>query len=78
MGSTTLVNGYHSALVRNNDVSKKWMVQKFGGTSIGKFADRIAEDTVRYSHTLWLPQKQIHRANYRYVPDPISEAIVSP
>ena len=48
MGSTTLVNGYHKSLVRNDDSSRKWVVQKFGGTSVGKFADKIAEDIVRY------------------------------
>ena len=47
MGSTTLVNGYHEGLVRNDDSSRKWVVQKFGGTSVGKFADKIAEDIVR-------------------------------
>jgi hypothetical protein len=25
-----------------------WIVQKFGGTSVGKFPDKIAEDIVRY------------------------------
>jgi hypothetical protein len=25
-----------------------WVVQKFGGTSVGKFPDKIAEDIVRY------------------------------
>lgn len=24
-----------------------WIIQKFGGTSVGKFADKIAEDVVR-------------------------------
>jgi hypothetical protein len=28
------------------DPSAKWLVQKFGGTSVGKFAVRIAEDIV--------------------------------
>lgn len=48
MGSNPLVNGYHAGLVRNDDNSRQWVVQKYGGTSIGKFADRIAEDIVRY------------------------------
>jgi hypothetical protein len=30
------------------DPSAKWLVQKFGGTSIGKFAVRIAEDIVSF------------------------------
>jgi aspartate kinase len=25
-----------------------WVVQKFGGTSVGKFPDKIADDIVRY------------------------------
>ena len=48
MGSNTLVNGYHEGLVRNDDSSRKWVVQKFGGTSVGKFADKIVEGIVRY------------------------------
>ncbi|MCJ1310196.1 Aspartokinase [Agyrium rufum] len=32
-----------------NDPTKKWVVQKFGGTSVGKFAAAIAEDIVRPS-----------------------------
>ena len=30
-----------------NDASQKWTVQKFGGTSVGKFANKIAEDIVK-------------------------------
>ena len=52
MGSNTLVNGYHGGRVRNDDNSKNWVVQKFGGTSVGKFADKIAEDIVRYVQKL--------------------------
>ena len=52
MGSNTLVNGYHEDLARNSDSSRKWVVQKFGGTSVGKFADKITEDIVRY---VWIP-----------------------
>jgi aspartate kinase len=29
-----------------------WVVQKFGGTSVGKFPDKIAEDIVRYGSLL--------------------------
>ena len=25
-----------------------WVIQKFGGTSIGKFPDKIADDIIRY------------------------------
>lgn len=31
-----------------NDPSATWIVQKYGGTSIGKFAARISEDIVPY------------------------------
>ncbi|MCJ1402411.1 Aspartokinase [Xylographa trunciseda] len=55
MGLDSLTNGYHDhgpsqepSLLRN-DHSKPWVVQKFGGTSIGKFADKISEDIVRPS-----------------------------
>ena len=53
MGLDSLTNGYHDhgasqepSLLRNNQ-SKPWVIQKFGGTSIGKFANKIAEDIVR-------------------------------
>lgn len=32
------------------DPSAKWLVQKYGGTSVGKFATKIAEDIVPYVH----------------------------
>lgn len=50
MGSNVLVNGYHndpSLQQYRNNKSNPWIVQKFGGTSVGKFANRIAEDIVR-------------------------------
>jgi hypothetical protein len=31
-----------------NDSKARWIVQKFGGTSVGKFAGNIAEDIVRW------------------------------
>lgn len=31
-----------------NDCKAGWVVQKFGGTSVGKFAGNIAEDIVRW------------------------------
>lgn len=31
-----------------NPESRGWIVQKFGGTSVGKFPDMIAEGIVRY------------------------------
>ena len=34
--------------VLQNPSSRGWVVQKFGGTSVGKFPDKIAEDIVRY------------------------------
>ncbi|KAI0011088.1 aspartate kinase [Xylariaceae sp. FL0662B] len=35
--------------VYRNDSNQGWIVQKFGGTSVGKFPDTIAEDIVRAS-----------------------------
>ena len=32
---------------RGNNSNAGWVVQKFGGTSVGKFAVNIAEDIVR-------------------------------
>ncbi|KAI1092463.1 aspartate kinase [Rostrohypoxylon terebratum] len=37
------------AILRGNTSSEGWVVQKFGGTSVGKFPDSIAEDIVRAS-----------------------------
>ena len=34
--------------LKGNDSEGGWVVQKFGGTSVGKFAREIAEDIVRY------------------------------
>ena len=52
-----LTNGFHSpegssALKHHlagpsKHDAQRWIVQKFGGTSVGKFADKIAEDIVR-------------------------------
>ena len=39
------VNGDGENVERS--VQKEWIVQKFGGTSVGKFAVKIAEDIVR-------------------------------
>ncbi|TPX15169.1 uncharacterized protein E0L32_004727 [Thyridium curvatum] len=33
--------------VLSNNGSRGWVVQKFGGTSVGKFPDKIAEDIIR-------------------------------
>ncbi|KAK3949324.1 Aspartate/glutamate/uridylate kinase [Pseudoneurospora amorphoporcata] len=35
------------SLLLQNDSPNGWIVQKFGGTSVGKFPDRIAEDIIR-------------------------------
>jgi aspartate kinase len=35
------------ALLKNHG-DRGWVVQKFGGTSVGKFPDKIAEDIVKY------------------------------
>ena len=53
MGSEALSNG-HRPLSRNgngllrNESKGGWVVQKYGGTSVGKFASNIAEDIIRY------------------------------
>ena len=39
-----LVNG--ASPQSNSDPNIGWIVQKFGGTSVGKFAEKIAEDVV--------------------------------
>ena len=55
MGSNALMNGLHKADQHlsgepgRNDRRGRWIVQKFGGTSVGKFADKIAEDIVKYA-----------------------------
>ena len=38
-----------------NDSEGGWVVQKFGGTSVGKFAVNIAEDIVRFVLLLLCP-----------------------
>ncbi|KAI9818512.1 MAG: Aspartokinase [Pycnora praestabilis] len=55
MGSATLTNGHDgtngvSSLSKMRNANELgWVVQKFGGTSVGKFALDIAEDIVRVS-----------------------------
>ncbi|KAL0631786.1 Aspartokinase [Maublancomyces gigas] len=46
---SSAINGTngHIAALRANDTKRGWIIQKFGGTSVGKFADKIAEDVVR-------------------------------
>jgi aspartate kinase len=53
MSTDHKVNGHikaqhvrHNALIKNASPGP-WIVQKFGGTSVGKFAVNIAEDIVR-------------------------------
>jgi aspartate kinase len=45
-GRAALIQAPHATL-RKNSSPGGWVVQKFGGTSIGKFAVNIAEDIVR-------------------------------
>ena len=52
MSVTGTANGHRepSAVVSNaypHGTSRAWVVQKFGGTSVGKFALNIAENIVR-------------------------------
>jgi hypothetical protein len=48
-----LTNGFHNLGVSQeptllrNDHGKKWVVQKFGGISLGRFAENIVEGIVR-------------------------------
>ena len=43
-----MVNGYHKASeMLDSDPSRAWIVQKFGGTSVGKFAEDIVEQVVK-------------------------------
>ncbi|KAI4124888.1 MAG: hypothetical protein LQ347_005563 [Umbilicaria vellea] len=54
MGSNALINSLHVADQQASGASERngqgrWIVQKFGGTSVGKFADKIAEDIVKAS-----------------------------
>jgi hypothetical protein len=37
---------------QRNTGSGGWIVQKFGGTSVGKFAVNIAEDIIKYERAL--------------------------
>jgi hypothetical protein len=52
------VNGLHhppapaEEQLKNNDSPNGWIVQKFGGTSVGKLPVNIAEDIVRYAPNL--------------------------
>jgi hypothetical protein len=52
----TLANGRQAVngagLQTNSNQSIGWVVQKFGGTSIGKFVEKIAEDVVGYRISL--------------------------
>lgn len=53
MSAEVVVNGHKNALaetspLRKNDSPNGWVVQKFGGTSVGKLPVNIAEDIVRY------------------------------
>ncbi|CAG8971924.1 hypothetical protein HYALB_00003259 [Hymenoscyphus albidus] len=55
MTTSVVTNGHHDASSitpprpRKNNSSLGWVVQKFGGTSVGKFAVNIAEDIIRAS-----------------------------
>jgi aspartate kinase len=43
-GTSTPPNLHQNSI----DPDAPWLVQKFGGTSVGKFAVKIAEDAVAY------------------------------
>lgn len=42
------------------DPEAKWLIQKYGGTSVGKFASQIAENIVPYAHFSLLSSNQPH------------------
>ena len=42
----SLVDGTASVSLQGNSSEMGWIVQKFGGTSVGKSAAKIAEDVV--------------------------------
>ena len=49
MSPPLLVNNPEMAqALLKNQSDHGWVVQKFGGTSVGKFPDKIAEDIVKY------------------------------
>lgn len=54
MGNAAVPNGLQdtpsiaSNSLLKNDSTGGWVVQKYGGTSVGKFAANIAEDIIRY------------------------------
>lgn len=48
------MNNTNGHLMRVNDPKRGWIIQKFGGTSVGKFADKIAEDVVRWELSLYI------------------------
>lgn len=53
MGSTLLMNGecYRQAPRQyKNNPDLPWVIQKFGGTSVGKFSDSLVEEIVRLGH----------------------------
>jgi len=64
MGLDSLTNGLHDPGVVQEPVSlrnapsKKWVVQKFGGTSVGRFAENIAGGIVRLVHAFALPEQK--------------------
>ena len=48
MDSSPLVNGcYKASEMLYSDPSRPWIIQKFGGTSIGKFVEEIVEQVVK-------------------------------
>lgn len=50
MGSESLINGVHSPSQPNGFIEtsgEEWLVQKFGGTSVGKFPLNIVDNVVK-------------------------------
>jgi aspartate kinase len=69
MNTAAIPNGVHDAVsiaptqLRANNAKGGWVVQKFGGTSVGKFAVNIAEDIVRWVYRKFY-QKNKHKTNW--------------
>ena len=41
--------------------AERWIVQKIGGTSLGKFAVGIAEDVIRSGHISFVPNGDLSK-----------------
>lgn len=58
-----------------NESSNGWIVQKFGGTSVGKFPDKIADDIIRYGIYSSSDAYMSHTLSDRLAPSRCAQAI---